>query len=82
MRGCAGIDVQYVLSLPGFVCILPVTPHFSEFPYAICVEGLVRGRHPLRVSIILKVGTMKARVEVRRDTYTSVACNVRHGAIQ
>ena len=27
----------------------------------------------------LKMGTMKARVEVRND-YSSLACNVRHGA--
>ena len=34
--------------------------------YAICVEGYLRGRHPLRSSCTLKMGTMKARVEVRR----------------
>ena len=34
---------------------------------------------PLRSSCILKMGTMKARAEVRRDR-DSFACNVRHGA--
>ena len=52
-----------VLSLPGFVCL----SHFFEFPYAICVEGYLRGRHPLRISCTLKMGTMKARLEVRLD---------------
>ena len=35
--------------------------------YAICgVEGSLRGRHPLRSSCTLKIGKMKARLEVRR----------------
>ena len=67
-----------VLSLLDFVC-LSVTPHFWKFPHSICVESSLRGRHPLRVSCTLKTGTMKARVEVRRD-YGSFDCNVRHGA--
>ena len=46
VRGCVGVDVPLVrvtgyctvvLSLPGFVC-LSVTPHFFEFPCAICVK--------------------------------------------
>ena len=36
------IDVgALVFSLPGFV-----TPHLFKFPYAICVEGSLKGRHP------------------------------------
>ena len=55
---------------PGFVCLVcpSEAPHFFEFPYAICVEGYLRGRHPLRISCTLQMGTMKARVEVRRDS--------------
>ena len=49
------------------VC-LSVTPHFFKFPNAICVEGYLRGRNPLRLSCTLKMGTMKARVEVRHYT--------------
>ena len=52
---------------------------FENFPYVICEEGSLRGRHPLRISCTLKIVTMKARVEVRRDSFAS-ACNVRHGA--
>ena len=42
-------------------------------------EGSLRGRHPLRISSTLKMGSVKARVEVRRDSF---ACNVnvRHSA--
>ena len=58
---------------------ISVTSHFLEFPYAICVEGYLRGRHQLIKSCTLKMGTMKARIEVRLD-YSSFACNVRHGA--
>ena len=68
MRGCAGVDVPYSFVTPGFVCLfvcLSVAPHFFEFPYAICVEGYLRGRHPLRSSCTLKMGTMKARVRIR-----------------
>ena len=46
------------------VCLV-VAPHFFQFPYVIYVEGLLRGRHPLRISCILKMGTMKARVRIR-----------------
>ena len=44
---CAIIS-EIVLSLPGDVCIL--CGNFLEFPYAICVEDSLRGRHPLRIS--------------------------------
>ena len=39
-------------------------PHFFEFTYAICVEGYVRGRYPLRSSL-KRTLKMKARVEGR-----------------
>ena len=66
-----------VLSRPGFVC-LTVTSHFFESSYAICVvEGYLRGRHPLRISCTLKMGTMKARIEVRSDTTVPVRIYVR-----
>ena len=58
-----------VLSHPGFVCLSFCTSaSFFESPKVICVEGYLRGRHQLRISCILKIGTMKARIEVRRDT--------------
>ena len=83
VRGCVGVDVPYVsvsFSLPGIICFcLSATPHFLEFHYAICVDGYLRGRHPIRSSCSLKIGTMKARIEVRLD-YCSFACNVRNGA--
>ena len=41
--------------------------NYLEYPSAVCVEGYLRGRHPLRVSCIWKMGTMKARYEVHRD---------------
>ena len=51
--GCAGdakgIGVRVSFVTSGFclsVC-LSVTSHFFEFPYAICVEGYLRGLHPL-----------------------------------
>ena len=47
-----------------------------ESPYAIGVEGSLRGRHPLRISFSLKMAVMKARVEVRHDFF-NCACNVR-----
>jgi hypothetical protein len=82
-RGCAGMKAL-VLALPGLVCLFfcpSVTPHVFEFPYAICVEGYLRGRHLLRISWMYfenTVATMKARVEEGRDSF---ACNVQYDKV-
>ena len=73
MRGCAGIDVQTVsVSLSAgfrlFVCLLSEAPHFFKFPYTICVKGYLRGRHQIKISCTLKIGTMRARLEVRHTS--------------
>ena len=79
VRGCVGVEVPWVcvsFDTSGFclsVC-LSVTSHFIDFPYAICVEGYLRGRHLLRSSCTLKVSTMKARVEWRHYIYYVVRC--------
>ena len=55
------VDLLWFGSLS--VCLF-ARPHFFEFPYSICVEAYLRGRHPLRISCSLKMGTMKARIAV------------------
>ena len=55
--------------------------HVFEFPYTICVEGYLRGRHLLRSSCTLKMGRMKARVEVRRGTYVLQALHAMYDTV-
>ena len=44
IRLCAGVRCHFRVL---FVCLYLLS-HFYKFPSAICVEGYLRGRHPLR----------------------------------
>ena len=65
--------MQYLVT-SGFylsVCLSVCHTLFLGNPIAIIVEGSLRGRHPLPVRVsctTLKKCSMKARVEVRRDS--------------
>jgi hypothetical protein len=79
VRGCAGVD-KCSLGVLQYVSLLSNFP--TGFVYILVVEGYLRGRHPIRSSRNWKMGTMKARVEVRLDfscfpcMYSTTRCTV------
>ena len=93
VRGCVGVDVPgrcVSLSLPGFVCHSvheEITSscsvcYVSVFRISLLRDSCRRLLARLTQStqfMYLKMGTMKARADVRID-YSSSACNVRHSA--